>query len=142
MIEFEIHGTPRPQGSKTGVRRGDRAVVIEAGTTRSRAAFHAWRAAVALHASLHAPDPPLDGPLALSATFWLERPASAAKRAHPHVKPDLDKLARSLCDGLTAGGLIHDDARIVRMAVEKSYGPAPSGMPSGATVRVGRIEQG
>ena len=40
-------------------------------------------------------------------------------------KPDLDKLARGLCDGLT--GIVYaDDSQIVRLNLRKEYGPTAS----------------
>jgi Holliday junction resolvase RusA-like endonuclease len=58
---------------------------------------------------------------------------SAPKR--PAVKPDLDKLARAVLDGITAGGAIHDDAQVCHLTVEKVY--ADDHLVPGATIRVG-----
>jgi Holliday junction resolvase RusA-like endonuclease len=40
----------------------------------------------------------------------------------PAVRPDIDKLTRAVLDGLTDGGLISDDARVVRLMVDEVYG--------------------
>ncbi len=42
-------------------------------------------------------------------------------RLRPNVKPDLDKLIRSTCDGLKTGGLFTDDALIVEIRASKYY---------------------
>ena len=127
-VSFEVQGIPMPQGSHTAINRGGRPALIPAGTSNSRKAHAAWRQAVhsaAADAITSDIDGPLDGPLEVWITFRFPMPASrsAVVRetgwAWKHTKPDLDKLARSTCDSLTTGGLIADDARIVRLHVEK-----------------------
>src|SRR4051812_40985373 len=57
---------------------------------------------------------PLEGPVAVAATFTLPRPKSAPRtRWAPDRKPDVDKLLRSLLDACTAGGAWVDDAQVV-----------------------------
>ena len=67
--------------------------------------------------------------MALRATFYFPRPQShrlrsgalkAAAPKRPGVKPDIDKLARALCDALT-GIAFADDSRIVTLTAEKRY---------------------
>jgi Holliday junction resolvase RusA-like endonuclease len=41
------------------------------------------------------------------------------------VPPDLDKLIRSTCDGITRGKLWVDDARVVRIEAEKQHAATP-----------------
>jgi len=68
---------------------------------------------------------PLDGPLKVTVTFRFPMPqsrSSVVRRsgwAWRATKPDLDKLCRAVCDSLTQGGLIADDARIVQLHAEK-----------------------
>ena len=65
----------------------------------------------------------------LRVTFYLQRPKShsgargikASAPALPDKVPDLDKLLRSTCDGLTQAALIVDDALIVRIKARKVY---------------------
>lgn len=52
----------------------------------------------------------------------------------PGVKPDLDKLCRALLDGMTDGGLITDDARVVGLHAHKRY--ASEVNPTGVRVSV------
>lgn len=123
-IAFEVEGIPMPQGSHTAISRGGKPALIPAGTTGSRKAFAAWRAAVA-DVAAGAVDEPLDGPLKVSITFRFPMPQSRSavvRRtgwAWRSTKPDLDKLCRAVCDSLTSSGLIADDARIVQLHAEK-----------------------
>lgn len=119
MIAFTVIGDPAPQGSKRHVGHG---VMIE-----SSKRVKPWREAVAA-AAFAARDgrPPLDGPLALTVTFYLPKPASLSKRVTslgPFRKPDIDKLIRSTLDAITTAGAIADDARIVRIVAEKRFTP-------------------
>lgn len=54
-------------------------------------------------------------------------------RAWPHVKPDIDKLQRTIFDALTAC-VIDDDSRICRVVVEKRY--VETEAQAGVAVRV------
>jgi Holliday junction resolvase RusA-like endonuclease len=84
-----------------------------------------WRAAVAEAAQAAAGDAPYDGPMALEVIFRFNMPAARSKLlrlagvCEKTTSPDLDKLVRAICDGLQAGGLIADDARIWRLTAEK-----------------------
>ena len=123
-VRLEIYGTPRPQGSKTAFVRGGHAVVTEGGSKSGREGHQAWRQAVATAArdwQLAHDRPLLDGPLFLRVDFRLQRPKSIPKsRAFPAVKPDLDKLIRSVLDSLS-GVVIADDARVVCVEAAKVY---------------------
>lgn len=76
----------------------------------------------------------LDGPIALTALFVLARPSghwgSGARSGvlrpsapvMPAVRPDIDKLARAILDGLT-GTVWRDDSQVVALSsVAKVYG--------------------
>ena len=63
---------------------------------------------------------PLDCPLALRATFHLERPGKPRWLA-PASRPDLDNLLKDILDGAQLAGVYVDDARIVRFEVEKLW---------------------
>ena len=119
-VDLRILGVPAPQGSKSALPNGR---MIEGSSATGRAKHRAWRTAVA-EAAAHAMvgrDAPLDGPLQLVADFRLPRPASARKgKVWADRKPDLDKILRSTLDGLTDGGLIADDARVVYVSASKA----------------------
>lgn len=124
LAAFEVIGLPAPQGSKTAIKMGNRAQVIEGGSKTGRVKHKAWRAAVAEAARSVADDVPYDGALSLTVSFRMPMPASRPKAvqvfgSQPHVvKPDKDKLLRATLDGLVEGGLIRDDARVFRIEVE------------------------
>jgi len=133
MLTFTVIGSPAPQGSKRHVGHG---VMIE-----SSKRVKPWREAVAAAAfAARNGAPPLDGPLALTVTFWLPKPASLSKRVTslgPFRKPDIDKLLRSTLDAMTTAGAIADDARIVRIIAEKRFTPITG--HAGAEVRIEAI---
>ena len=132
MITIRVAGVPAPQGSKRHVGGGR---MIE-----SSRAVAPWREAVRAEtqrACLKLPDNDLTGlagPVQVTVKFSLPRPqghygtGSHATRvrpsapAWPHRKPDLDKLIRAVLDGITQGGAIADDAQVVRIAAQKTYG--------------------
>lgn len=126
IVEFEILGDPAAQGSKTRMPNG---AMLEGGSPEARAKHRSWRTAVAEAArdvAAHDDVPaPLDGPLCLDVTFRFAMPASRPKHVRaigcgPKVSaPDLDKLIRALGDGLQAGGLVRDDARICEIVANK-----------------------
>lgn len=64
---------------------------------------------------------PAKQPVSLTAKFYFQRPKSKSKKAFPVVKPDADKLARSLGDSLS-GICYHDDSQITELHAEKHYG--------------------
>lgn len=117
MIDFEVIGIPKPQGSMKAFAVGGRARLKPSGG----AEFAAWRNAVshaardvAGHDDVRAP---LSGPLALEVTFRFPMPASRPKRVRDAgealkvTAPDVDKLLRTIGDALSASGLIGDDAQ-------------------------------
>lgn len=118
LATLAVIGTPAPQGSKSIDSRSGR--LIEGGSTSGRAKHAAWRAAVAWQARNTAgSNPPLDSPLHVVISFRLPMPKTRPALVRRDgacwhaVKPDIDKLIRSTLDGLTAGRLIADDARVV-----------------------------
>jgi Holliday junction resolvase RusA-like endonuclease len=133
MGNFFIAGEPAPQGSKTGRVVNGRVVMWE-----SSVKVKPWRAAVTLitkQAMLKQEWETITDPIELCLSFYLPRPKSV-KREYPSVKPDLDKLIRSTCDGLKTGGLYTDDALIIAITATKQY--APVGMEAGCHVLVVR----
>ena len=120
MIAFSVYGNPAAQGSKRHVGNG---VMVEMGKNHKP-----WRSAVSAAAAEVAashPGCPLDGPVELSVTFRFPMPSSrkkAVREAGESPKttaPDLDKLVRSVCDSLEAGGLLRNDARVCRIVASK-----------------------
>lgn len=128
MIEIVVRGIPAPQGSKRHVGGGR---MIE-----SSKAVGPWREAIRAEtqrAMDHGNRPPLSGPVAIRAWFFLPRPKGhyrTGRNAHllrvgapvrPAGTPDLDKLARAVLDGLTMGGAWKDDGQVVELHAGKYY---------------------
>lgn len=126
MITLQVFGEPAPQGSKR-VYNGR---IVEAGSKKLKP----WRKAIAdacfnLLTEEHSL---ITGPVRVEVDFYLPRPSSISqkKRALPIVPPDLDKLCRSLLDGLNQGadsgkvgdGIIYaDDSQVVELIARKFY---------------------
>lgn len=131
-VTFFVAGIPVPQGSKTAYVVGKRAVLTDA----NKKLLKPWRAEVTRVAGASWMDRlQLDGAVHVTAVFVFERPKSV-KRDAPSVKPDVDKLARALLDGVTDSGIWKDDSQVTRLEVEKVYGAAP-----GVHVVISRAEQ-
>lgn len=132
MIEFDVRGTPAPKGSNRAMVRGGRAVFVPGGSAVNAVKLKSWDVAVrdAAHESIGERDEPVfvSVPLAVAIVFKLARPGGhwgtkglkPSAPAHPCKKPDADKLARATIDSLS-GLVFDDDARIVRLVVEKQY---------------------
>lgn len=126
-LVIDVLGTPVPQGSMIAVPRGGRAQVVP----DNAAELGKWRKAIAKAARARAEFvewATLDGPIDVELTFWLERPAAAATREYPHVRPDLDKLGRAILDALTYAEVYVDDARVVNLNTRKRYGRRLAGV--------------
>lgn len=91
----------------------------------------AWRTLIANECRSVMPEP-LEGAVEVEADFAL-RPPKSGKRVLPHVRPDIDKLARAVLDGLT-GPAFADDGQVVRLICTKRYGTP------GATIRIAPVE--
>jgi Holliday junction resolvase RusA-like endonuclease len=124
-VRFTVYGLPTPQGSKTIIRPG---VVVEAGTSASRAAKRTWRNEVAHAAAIErdALPGPMAGPISAELRFRFPSVKNVWRKADRDrgwrlktTRPDIDKLVRSALDSLTSAGLIVDDSNIVDLHVTK-----------------------
>jgi Holliday junction resolvase RusA-like endonuclease len=125
VIEFFVHGTAVPQGSKRAIGGN----VVEMGGKRLKD----WRLMMAssCHEQMNGQGLLL-GPVAIMATFWMLRPKGhwrTGKNSHllraglplvPVTSPDIDKLTRSLLDSLT-GVAFRDDGQVARLAIQKRW---------------------
>ena len=118
-LEFFVDGKAAPQGSKRHVGGGR---MIEASK-----ALKPWRdhigniAAKAVVESTSWPWLPLDSqPVAVELWFILPRPLRL-KATVPHIKrPDIDKLARAVLDGIT-GIVLADDSLVTELLARKRH---------------------
>lgn len=142
-VTFQVLGTPVPQGSKSAFVVKGRAVVTE----RSRAALGPWRGQIAAVAAEHVSEP-LTGPVEVELVFALVRPKSHYRSgaragelrdgapAFVSGRPDVDKLARAVLDGLT-GVAFRDDSQVAVLHCRKLYSTTP-----GVLVRLRELERG
>lgn len=126
-FRFWVPGTPVQQGSKTARAVGDHAVMWD----QNAKALKPWRKTVKEAAAAAYAGPMLDDALVAVLEFRFLRPKSV-RREWPSVKPDVDKLQRSIFDALTDSKTIRDDARFVRVTASKVYADV-----AGVLVRVG-----
>lgn len=132
-FSFTVFGVdPAPQGSKkyVGTRRtvaGNSVPLI----VESSPKLPAWRKAVSNAVKQAMTDSGDDsmfvGAVKVEAVFYLTRKKSVT-RSLPTVPPDVDKLARSLLDSCTFGGIWKDDSQVVRLDVSKKYAVGQSGV--------------
>jgi len=121
MLHFLIQGEPVPQGSKSASVRAGRAVMYEANKGHK-----AWRKTVtqAVMAEMRKKSwEPFDKqtPVVCTISFYFARPKTVT-REHHTVKPDTDKLCRSILDSLTDSGLLAGgDQQVVRLHASKEY---------------------
>ena len=133
-LRLEVPGIPVPQGSKKAFKHAhtNRVVMLD-----DNANLAAWRATVAHHARVAwAGAPPITGPVVASLGFYLPRPKGHYRTGKfagflkdsapllPGVKPDLDKLIRSVFDSLSTAGVWKDDALCWNVSAHKCYADA------------------
>lgn len=128
---IEVRGNPAPQGSVAAfaIKKGG-AYTGRVGLRSDNPALSAWREAVRAEAQRAAQDRESYGPgeaVVVEMRFYLARPAghygtgrnagtlrpSAPKWPMRARSGDLDKLVRAVLDGLQAGGIVDDDARVI-----------------------------
>lgn len=118
-----VPGHPAPQGSKTAFVRGGKAVLVEANRGHK-----SWRDEVINRARLQMVGlEQFKGPLKIELLFELHR-GSTVDRQYPNVKPDLDKLSRTIFDALELAGVYRNDSQIIELHARKLYGTTRTGV--------------
>jgi Holliday junction resolvase RusA-like endonuclease len=79
-----------------------------------------WATLVGAIGRQHAPKVLLQGPVMLTAHFYMPRPGSAKKAQWPLKRPDLDNLIHKLTDQFN-GVFWKDDSQIVELRVGKRF---------------------
>jgi crossover junction endodeoxyribonuclease RusA len=127
MVIVIVKGIPAPQGNHRVNRAG--------AMYETSKAVGPWREAVRAETqqTMRLTAGPFLGPVKVELKFVMPRPKghyrtganAALLRAGappwPAGKPDIDKLARAVLDGLTAGGAWKDDSQVVQLFAGKSY---------------------
>jgi len=132
VLEFDVFGTPVPQGSMRSYGRS----VVPTNASRLRP----WRYAVAAEAEAEMARAGIPGwqhgPVSVEVVFRMPRPKSHY-RADGRLKetaplwtwkrPDIDKLLRAVLDGMTDAGVWTDDSQVVGVQAAKYYSDGPPG---------------
>lgn len=132
-LEFVVHGTPQPAGSKRAFKHPSTERIIVTDDNRKSAPWKHLVAQAAGESFVEAE--PWAGPIRLTLTFYMPRPkghfgtgrnADLIKESAPPFptkKPDTLKLARGVEDALS-GIVYKDDAQIVDEHLFKRWGTA------------------
>lgn len=136
LLVFTVYGTPQPQGSSRAFfRPGMKRPVITSDNPKNKP----WRQELSGTAQHEMGELALiERPHAVrvEAFFYFDKPKSTPRAVnHKTTKPDLDKLARSLLDGLT-GIVFEDDSQVTQCWVSKFFGS-----PARAEIRVTSMEE-
>jgi Holliday junction resolvase RusA-like endonuclease len=124
-FSFTVWERPAPQGSKkyVGTRRTASGANIPL-IVESSAFLPAWRKAIndsVANAMVESgDDSKFVGAVKVEVVFYFTKPKSV-KTDYPVKPPDLDKVCRSLLDGITAGGVWGDDAQVVDLVARKRW---------------------
>lgn len=138
MLVFTVYGTPQPQGSmKAFMRPGLRFPVVTSDNKQTKP----WRQELAGTAKAAMEEMGIltlvrPAAVRVEAAFYFSKPKSTPKSVHHKItKPDLDKLARALLDGLT-GIAFEDDSQVTQCWVNKFFGS-----PARAEIRITLMEE-
>jgi Holliday junction resolvase RusA-like endonuclease len=117
-IEFFVPGIPRSTQTGTVIRVNGRLMPLRRNTS--------WSSICGLVARQYAPLQPYSCALAVRLVFWMPAPKSK-KRERPTTRPDLENLCKGLLDSWN-GVLFDDDSQVVKLTLEKNYGPPGVGV--------------
>ena len=108
-----VEGIPAPKGSLRCSRTPAHALYEDNPKTKP------WRKKVsAAFEGAEAADP--NQPLDVEITFTFDRPKTT-RRELPAVKPDVDKLVRTILDALEDAGVLTNDSQVVDLTARKRY---------------------
>ena len=130
-MHIRVYGTPAPQGSKTAIVRGGKAIMFEASKK-----LVPWRDACIMACKMATTETvglPLTGPLKVSMTFYVER-SRGTLRDYPNMAPDIDKLVRAVNDSLQIAEVIMNDGQIVKLDAIKLF--ASDEHPAGVVIDI------
>ena len=104
---------------------------------------HAYKAAVMIACREQGPSEPVSGPVRLFMDFafprpkghWTKKGALTKSATEHHIqRPDLDNIAKSTMDAMTAAGVWGDDSQVVSLSLHKRWADADE-MP-GVSIRL------
>ena len=117
-IQLTVEGNPVPQGSFRHVGNGR---IIAANPK-----LNTWRETIAWQVAQQTHHRLIEGSIRVDLVFTLPRPKSVPRsvRERPTVKPDLDKLIRSVLDAISLERycqIIGDDSQVTDIHAAKRY---------------------
>lgn len=135
VINFIVHGTPRPKGSARGfvaMKAGQKPRAI---VTSDNKGLKAWETAIRFAAQAHAGEALMMGAVELRIDFYLQRPKSVSEKKRPFMTtaPDCSKLVRGFEDALNEV-IWKDDAQVVRIIASKHYARMDEGSHANVTI--------
>lgn len=121
VLSFEVLGVPVPKGSGKAIKHRvtGKPIYLPANPKTGD-----WQQTIAKEAHLHmGSESPFDGPVEVQVTFFMPRPKSAKKNVTEPTtsRNDVDKLLRTLLDGLCAGGVFEDDGQVIHVVARKAF---------------------
>ena len=116
-----IPGKATPQGSKKSFIINGKAILVDASGGNK-----AWRKMVTETIRAHEDYILLPGAVNVSLAFYMER-AKSNKKQFMTQAPDVDKLCRSVLDGVVDSEIIADDSRVISLTASKKW--ADDGKP-------------
>jgi len=119
-IVFRVSGKPATQGSMRAFVKAGRAVV----THDNAEGLDSWRGIVRMAAAAAMKGrAPFRGPIGVRLLFALKKPKRhTGTSPYQHVRPDVDRLSRSILDALTSV-CFEDDSQVSLLLAEKRYAP-------------------
>ena len=130
MYAFRVYGRPATKGSGFAVVNG-RAL------PKHGKAIKEWESLVRAACFELLPDQPFDDPCKVYLLFYLYKP-KRPRHFLPINRPDIDKLARAVIDGLQQTkdqrGFMVEDSQVVSLEATKRY--ATEDEPEGCMVRI------
>jgi Holliday junction resolvase RusA-like endonuclease len=124
ILRFTAFVHPEPQGSSKAFIIAGRAHITSANTKLKPFRSEVTRCAIvaAKEANIAIPMAEKHVPVRVSFDCFFNRSESIPKkRLYPSVKPDIDKICRSVLDSLT-GVAFYDDGQVVEIEANKHYG--------------------
>ena len=115
-VTFVVLSEPAPQGSK----RVFNGRLVEAAGNKLKK----WRSAIAEQCVASGQRGLISGPIKVEIDFYMPRPKTVKQsvRPLPIKPPDLDKLCRSVLDGIGQSECIwEDDSQVVELIAKKFY---------------------
>lgn len=119
MITFFHAFTPPTATAQTRRHNRSGATYLPAGTRLAAATLLAI-------VERHAPQEPMEGPVAVTLVWTYPWPGKGREGHAPKAtRPDLDNLAKLALDAMTAAGYWHDDAQVADLHMAKFVGDMP-----------------